>query len=299
MTTPILVIGNLNVDLIMGPQEPWPMPGTEVILPDGDLRVGGAAGNTALALQAIGAPYRLVANRGQDVFGAWLAAAFPDQDEPATTRAATTISVGITHPDGERTFFTTAGHLGGFDWACVEGQLPASGSPGALALLCGTFVTPALLPDYRKLVAELCRRRFTVVLDTGWPPEGWSEAVCAEVRGWLPDCGHLLLNEVEAQGLAGVSETDAAARSILSGLAQDAVLVIKCGPAGALVFHRAERFAVPAPAVEVVDTIGAGDAFNAGYLSGLTKGCSPQEAATIGVNLASLAVSTKPRRYRP
>ncbi len=297
MTSAILVIGNLNVDIIMGPQEPWPRPGTEVVLPHGDLRVGGAAGNTALALQAIGTPYRLVANRGHDVFGDWLAAAFPDQDDPMLTAAATTVSVGITHPDGERTFFTTVGHLGQFNLACVEAQFPASVTPGALALLSGTFVTPALTADYPKLIALLRERGFVVALDTGWPAGGWTEAVRTQVRDWLPSCEHVLLNEMEAQGMTGVTETGAAVRSIMSSLSPNAVLVIKRGPAGALVVHGSETLAVPAPAVTVVDTIGAGDVFNAGYLSALSRSASPQQATKGGVRLASLAVSTQPRRY--
>ena len=297
MTPPILVIGNLNVDIIMGPQAPWPRPGTEAILPHGDLRVGGAAGNTALALQAIGTPYRLVANRGHDVFGDWLAAAFPDQSPPALAVAATAISVGITHPDGERTFFTTLGHLDHFDFACVEAQLPASTAPGALALLSGTFVTPALTADYGRLIALLRARGFVVALDTGWPPGGWTDAVRAQVLAWLPFCGHLLLNEVEAQGLAGVAHTGEAAAAILSGLPRDAVLAIKSGADGAIVFRGSETLTVSAPAVTVVDTIGAGDAFNAGYLSALSRGASPREATRVGVRLASLAVSTQPRRY--
>ena len=297
MTSPIFVIGNLNVDIIMGPQEPWPQPGTEAILPHGDLRVGGAAGNTALALQAIGTPYRLVANRGHDVFGTWLAAAFPDQSPPALAVAATAISVGITHPDGERTFFTTLGHLDHFDFACVEAQIPASTAPGALALLSGTFVTPALTADYGRLIKLLRARGFVVALDTGWPPGGWTDAVRAQILAWLPLCGHLLLNEVEAQGLAGVTDTGEAAAAILSRLPGDAVLAIKCGADGALVFHGSEMLAAPAPAVTVIDTIGAGDAFNAGYLSAISRSASPQEATEGGVRLASLAVSTLPRRY--
>ena len=96
MTVPILVIGNVNVDLIMGPQEPWPTPGTEVILPAGDLRVGGAAGNTALALSALGTGHRRVANRGPAVFGDWLAAASPFPARSPTTRYVEPLSSGKT-----------------------------------------------------------------------------------------------------------------------------------------------------------------------------------------------------------
>ena len=298
MTAPILVIGNLNVDVIMGPQEPWPTPGTEVVLQHSDVRVGGAAGNTALALQAMGTPYQLLANRGCDVFGAWLASAFPDQRDPPVAEAASAISVGITHPDGERTFFTTLGHLAYFDLACVEAQLLGRVEPDGVTLLSGTFVTPALLADYSTLLAGLRQRGDRVALDTGWPASGWTPTLRAQVRDWLPNCSHLLINEAEVRGMAGENDTEVAIRSILPSLAPDAVLVIKCGADGALAVHGTEWFSIPAPDVAVADTVGAGDVFNAGYLAATAEGCTPAEATRRGVHLASRIISTHPRRYR-
>ncbi len=72
------VIGNVNVDLIMGPLGAWPQPGTENILAESALRVGGSAGNAALAFQALGVPFRLACNVGDDVFGRWLREPFRD-----------------------------------------------------------------------------------------------------------------------------------------------------------------------------------------------------------------------------
>jgi sugar/nucleoside kinase (ribokinase family) len=54
---------------------------------------------------------------------------------------------------------------------------------------------------------------------------------------------------------------------------------------------------VPAPAVEVIDTVGAGDAFNAGYLVGMIRGRPVAKALALGVAVASRAVSTSPRSY--
>ena len=50
----ILLIGNANVDVLMGDVVPWPRTGTEVVVDRYELRVGGAAGNTGLALKALG-----------------------------------------------------------------------------------------------------------------------------------------------------------------------------------------------------------------------------------------------------
>lgn len=294
----VIVIGNVNVDLVMGPQAPWPRPGTEVLLPDSDLRVGGAAGNVALALKALGTPHRLVASRGDDVLGRWLAEAFEGgADAWAVSASATTVSVGITHPDGERTFFTSAGHLASFTLADVLDQVPARATPGDVACLVGMFVCPVLAPDYLALVQVLKARNFAVALDTGWPDAGWTDSVRADVRALLPSCDHLMINEIEAQGLAGRHDLHAAAEVLAAELPPGAALLVKRGPAGAWGFAGGAVVKQPAPRVDVVDTIGAGDAFNGGYLSAILAGRSMARAVEFGVRLASLAVSTRPRRY--
>ena len=75
-------------------------------------------------------------------------------------------------------------------------------------------------------------------------------------------------NEAEALALAGTGDIEAA---LLQLAALTPCVVIKRGAAGASVLARGERFDVPAPAVTVCDTVGAGDAFNAGFLYGAVR----------------------------
>jgi 2-dehydro-3-deoxygluconokinase len=67
-------------------------------------------------------------------------------------------------------------------------------------------------------------------------------------------------------------------------------LVIKDGAIGATEFDGSQRFFVPAPRVEVVEPVGAGDAFAAGYLSGLLRGLTPQERLSRGHAIAARAL---------
>jgi sugar/nucleoside kinase (ribokinase family) len=294
----ILVIGNVSVDLIMGPQQPWPTTGTEVILEHCELRAGGAAGNVALALNALDVASTLVTNAGNDVMGAWLKSAFAHLPTRwMLTESPTSITVGITHPDGERTFFTHLGHLEDLRLLHIMAALKEV-RPGDLIVLMGSFLTPALRRDYPALLETARIIGASVVLDPGWPPEGWTEAVRAEVRGWLSTTQHVLINEVEALGLSDCPDLDGAAALIRSNLPANATLVIKCGPRGARVWRGDETHDVPAPTVKVVDTIGAGDTFNAGYLSGVVAGDAIAICVRKGIETASLAVSTHPRQYR-
>lgn len=299
MTLPLAVIGNVNVDLVMGPQAPWPVPGTESTLARSELRVGGAAGNTALAWQGLGAPFRIIANTSADVLGRWLREPFGAAAEawPASPKPCG-ISVGLTHPDGERTFFTTLGHLEDLAIGDVLPQIPDGTRRGSPALLTGCFVTPRLLLDYGHLITALRHGGHAVALDTGWPNEGWSETIRTRVLSWLPGCDHLLINEAEALGLTGTATVDAAASALAAQLGRDAVLVIKADARGARAWRGGETVEVPAPPVSVIDTIGAGDTFNAGYLSALAQGCDWRDATAVGIGVASQAIATSPRRYR-
>ncbi|MEA2782675.1 MAG: hypothetical protein QOK29_4219 [Rhodospirillaceae bacterium] len=294
----IYVIGNVNVDLIMGPLAPWPQPGTESILPQGELRVGGAAGNAALALQAMRARYRLICNMGDDVFGRWLAAPFGEAGRDwQWTPMPTTISVGLTHPNGERTFLTSLGHLAAMTLNDALPLLPTRASPGDVALLLGAFLSPRLLDSYDELVEALVERGFEIALDTGWPPSGWSEEMRRRATRWLPACDHVLLNEIESCGLSGEPDVATAAAWIGRRAKPGATIVIKRGPFGASGWCQGQETHATAPKVEVIDTIGAGDVFNAAYLHARLQGRDLAASIAEGVDVASAVISTSPRRY--
>lgn len=299
MTRPLATVGNANVDLIMGPIAPWPAPGSESLCSHEDLRAGGAAGNVALAWSGLGVPFQIAANTGNDRFGDWLAEALaPHSRRWPRAATATTISVGITHPQGERSFFTTRGHLPKLSWSEVETMLDWQALAGGTLLLCGTFLTDALTQEYDKLFARADALRITVALDTGWPLEGWSPELRRQTMGWVARSGIVLFNEIEATSLTGLADPEAAARRLVQAMPQGALVVVKLGPNGALALADGHVCRAAAPKVVVKDTIGAGDVFNAALLAALADNQPLSAALTRAAATASLAVSTEPRRYK-
>jgi sugar/nucleoside kinase (ribokinase family) len=296
---PLAVIGNVNVDLIMGPVAPWPQSGTEFIVEHDELRVGGAAGNAALAWQALGVDFDIASNIGSDQFGIWLRAAFGSYaDKWPVCRESTTVSVGITHPDGERTFFTTLGHLPRFSLADAFSVLDGQRLAGGFLLVCGSFLTPLLAKDYDTLFDWADRYDISVALDTGWPTDGWTEANKVLARHWLSRSRIALFNEIETTTLAGVGDTVEAARAIRAVMADGATVVVKRGPDGAQAMGPdGKLISAAAPKVDVVDTIGAGDVFNAAFLAALARGKSLAASLSDGTRVASQAISTSPRSY--
>lgn len=296
---PLAVIGNVNVDLIVGPVAPWPKAGTETVVDHDELRVGGQAGNTGLAWQALGVDFEIAANVGDDQFGHWLREAFgAHADKWPVHPESTTLSVGMTHPDGERTFFTTRGHLPRFSLADVISVLDGKRLAGGYALLCGSFLTDDLTRDYEAFFDWANGHGIAVALDTGWPLQGWTPANCKAARNWLARCDLALFNEVETVTLAGLPDPVEAARQIQSSMKRGATAVVKRGPEGAVAIGPGGALVrATAPDVKVIDTIGAGDVFNAAFLAALAQ----DQALTVSLNaatqVASRAISTLPRNY--
>lgn len=296
---PLAVVGNVNVDLVMGPVAPWPVPGTEVIVAQDDLRAAGSAGTATLVWTALGHDHQVAGHTGDDALGAWLRAAFaPASRNWPVAGSATTVSVGLTHPDGERTFFTTRGHLADLTWPQVREALDWTRLGGGYLLLCGGFLMEALARDYDRLFDHAAALGIRTALDPGWPPAGWTGAVRAMALHWVARSDLLMLNAAETCALAGRSDPLDAAHHLRARMRDGSIVVVKLGAEGALALdpagavHRAA-----APAVAVLDTIGAGDVFDAAFLAALARRHGPATALTQAVGAAATAISTRPRRY--
>ena len=278
---------------------PWPKPGTEIFVDEDALRPGGAAGNTALAWAALDVPYQIGANVGGDQFGRYLREAFG----AAALRwpvapESTTLSIGITHPDDERTFVTTRGHLASLTAGEVRAMLDSEALHGGILLLCGCFLMPALTAGYDELFDWADANSIDVALDTGWPPDDWTAETVALTRRWLSRCRYSLFNEAEMTALSGLVDAEEVARVVAGLMPAGSTVVVKRGAEGALARTVDGAFVRrPAKAVRVVDTVGAGDIFNAGFLMATAEGQPLEEALDFGIETAAAAISTQPRRY--
>ncbi|MEH6632682.1 MAG: carbohydrate kinase family protein [Halopseudomonas aestusnigri] len=297
----IVTVGTVNVDLIMGPQAPWPVPGTEVILPNSEMREGGGAGITAKALTALGAQHRMIVNVGNDLFGDWLIQQYPDLNEDwIVDTIDTALTVGITHPDGERTFFSTPGHVAQFQPLELQNKLAGMDLTRVVVLFVGTSLMPTIRPALKEVFKFVHAKGGLIALDTAWPTDGWTENARKEVTDWLPLVDIALLNEVETKGLLDAHLQDGSPdyQSTLKNMPHNALFITKMGPKGARVDKlRDPPLIISSNNIDVVDTIGAGDSFNAGFLTAFARGYDTQTCLKIAVNTAALAISSNPRRY--
>lgn len=294
----LLVIGNIQADLLMGNMASWPEMGTETILPHSDWRPGGSAGNTALALKEFNQDFSLLSSVGSDEMGKWLKEVFSFcASKIPASQTATTISVGVIHDDDERTFLTSQGHLEVFSISELLPTLSNYQPVKGFALLSGVFLSAPLIDQYETLIDKLNSLGYQIGIDPGWPSIGWDNDLRNTVWSWFDKCQHILINDKEAMALTEKDSAEVALNVMQKRLSVDTSIIIKNGAKGVLASRDNQSFCVPAPTVSPVDTVGAGDCFNAGYVWAIHNKQSLENALAMGVTTASLAISSFPRKY--
>jgi sugar/nucleoside kinase (ribokinase family) len=173
-------------------------------------------------------------------------------------------------------------HLGAINALCSD-QIPDSLLSQSRHLhLASYFLQTNLQPDVPALFRRARRMGLTTSMDTNWDPEErW-----VGVHDILPMTNVFLPNDNEALALARESEVETAARI----LADDSeVVAVKLGSEGAFAVTCETQVSAPAIPVQVVDTVGAGDAFDAGFIFGYLQGWSLDRTLRLGIACGSLS----------
>jgi 2-dehydro-3-deoxygluconokinase len=148
-------------------------------------------------------------------------------------------------------------------------------------------VTPALSSSCAALIDRLLAER-RCSFDVNYRPGLWPVDGAAPVLHELAARAEIVFVGLdEARTLWGVS-TAADVRALLP---QPTVLVVKDGAVGATSFHPGGTDFVPTPPVDVVEPVGAGDAFAAGYLAGLLRGLPETDRLALGHRVAAAALA--------
>jgi sugar/nucleoside kinase (ribokinase family) len=290
--TAVSIIGNINADIVARPVAALPAPGTEQAVDSIEFRVGGAGAITALCLARLGIRADLFGRVGEDPLGrvllAELAAAGVPVDGVSAGRA-TGICVATEAAGRDRSFLIAPGSVRDFSLS----QLPDRALGARQVLVCGYFLIPALRGGgAARLLQEVRARGGETLLDTGWDPDGWPAAAKDEVLGLLPWVSVFAPNESEALALTGEVSVRCAARALQER--SGGWCVVKRGAQGALAAGPGDaELAIAAPDVNVIDTTGAGDAFNAGIVRARLGKLSWDEAVRFGTLLASTVVSRR------
>ncbi len=282
-------VGALVVDLLNGPIKQYPVPRVQTQITAEWIRMapGGGAANTPSALARMGMAVTAFSKVGNDPNGSFI---LNELKQVGVNTSGVCVSgkdstpftfVGI-HADGDRTFIHTPGANVTLNLSDID---PSHALDCEYFLYQDLWVLPGLDGKPAASLLEEARRRGAVTfLDEAFgygPKRELLEAM-------LPHCDYAIPSFDDLQAIYPNSSAPQLTDRLI-GLGAGAV-VIKMGPQGCFVAHGTDRVQVPAYPANVVDTTGAGDCWDAGFIAALSCGNDPVAAARIGCACAAFGI---------
>lgn len=276
----VLNLGRIYCDMVFRGLDGMPQLGRELFAREFALTPGGGALITAAHLAALGRHSALLARFGTDavseaLFGEIEALGLDLQFLDRHETAGPQLTVVMVH-DGDRAFLSRrAGH------ARPDGFEAALASPDVAHLHIAEYATLHEMPD---AIAKAKSHGLTVSLDPSWDadlihdPLFFARAAGTDV--FLP-------NMEEAEALTGQADPEAALAVLRRHFS---IVALKRGSEGAILASDGETVALQSPRVSVVDTTGAGDAFNAGFIHAWLNGADPSVALASAIDAGTRSV---------
>jgi len=288
----VLSLGSHILDVLGRPVTEIP-PGQDIaILEEIRATAAGTAAGTSVDLAKLGASVRSMGAIGGDDLGDLLLALLGRHgvDTSLIVRkdgAATAATILPIRPNGERPALHVPGAAGMLEaadlteahWQAVEAtDVLHVGGPDALGRFAGKPLTD--------LVRRAKDHGAVITVDLLGPGQ---RRVLERLAPLLALADWFLPNEDQLRAITGESDLERAASHIL-GLGTGGV-VLTCGADGCRIFAHGMTERLPALPVEVVDTTGCGDGFDAGFIAGLLLGCSPIECSWLGTTCGALVAT--------
>jgi ribokinase len=286
MQKPIVVVGSINLDLVVG-AERIPQVGETIIGNTFNTFFGGKGANQAVAAAKLGYPVAMVGNVGSDAFGTQLRNGLKDAGVDAayvnTVEGPSGVALITTGRRGENNIVVVPGANGRLTPELLEQAAPLLQRSG---FLLAQLEIPMETVEYLAQFAE--RHNIPLMLDPA-PAHQLSEKLLRKLTWITP-------NETEAKELlkAEVRNGDegsyAAADRLLTSGVQNVLL--KLGSNGCVIAEGTlAKERIPAFSVDAVDTTAAGDAFNAGFAVGLMRGSTVGSSAVFASAVAAISVT--------
>lgn len=289
-----LVVGSAVADVLVRPVALGAAIGGGRILHVDPLEAttGGLVCNTGMALTRLGHTVVAAGVVGRDAWGDLIRTRLAIAGIDATALAssagrATSTTVALIDASGERTFMHHVGAMAELDEGFVTGILPAA-ARARWTIVGYVGLLPGLEPRLGSALAAIRATGCRVGLETAG-----AGGTLADVAAALPHVDLYVPSLDEAVRQTGLTDPAAAVRRY-RGLGARGIVGVKLGARGALLAgpegEPIEIPCLPAPG-PVVDTTGAGDAFLAGLVAGLSRGMGLREAGLLGAATAACCVT--------
>ncbi|MFI5006614.1 MAG: carbohydrate kinase family protein [Solirubrobacterales bacterium] len=280
----VLVAGELNVDIMLQGYHSFPEPGKEVLVDDCLMVLGSASAICAMGLLKLGDPVAFLGKVGDDAWGRFCVECLAERgaDVSRVVRdpgIKTGVTVAITSPR-DRALVSFLGSIA----ALGADDVHDAAFAGFHHLhVSSYYLQEKLRPGLRNLFTRARRLGLTTSLDPGFDP---SETWAPDLVETLQEVDVFFPNEVELRGLTGADDPAEALRRLENGHTRT---VAKLGKGGAATLDGGQLVRVPAFPIEPLDTTGAGDSFNAGFLHAWLLGASSLEALRLGAACGALS----------
>jgi sugar/nucleoside kinase (ribokinase family) len=273
----ITIAGEINLDLILyGLPEQMPTE-RELLASQFKITLGSSSAIVAHNLAALGSRVGFITKVGGDALGKMalerLSAAGVDLWRVARSAGAPSGVTVILQHERARHILTYLGTISELRFEDLDLEYLASARHFHMSSL---FLQRALAPGVPELFQQMKSAGLTTSLDTNDDPENrWEGALDAT----LPYVDILLPSEREAMKMARANDLETAVVRLSERVK---TVVVKMGSRGAMAIQAGQRFAVPATNVRVVDPVGAGDSFDAGFLHQFLRGADLQICLVYG-----------------
>jgi len=280
----IVVVGELNPDLILSGDVRPEYRQTEKLVDQAKLVLGSSSAIFACGAAQLGLKVAFIGRVGNDLFGDFVCKELNengietrgivrDQDE------ATGISV-ILSSGADRAILTYPGTIPLLEYRDIDMEMIQQ----ARHLHVGSYyIQDGLRPDLSRLFTLAHAHSLTTSLDTNYDPAGKWDAGIQQV---LTQVDIFLPNSIECLAISGMTDLDQAAAKLAK---QVKFLGVKLGKEGAWLCRGEETYRQTALPVNVVDTVGAGDSFDAGFIYGYLSGWEPKRILQLATICGSLS----------
>lgn len=281
----IVVIGEINVDLIMKGDIDPVFGQVEKMVDQADLTIGSSAAIFACGAARLGLKTAFIGIAGDDTFGKYMIEALNIRGiDTSGVKINPNIATGLSlilAKGSDRAILTYPGSIPDLKYTDIDFSIISQSNHLHLGSF---FLLEKLRPDIPRLFRRVREMGLSISLDTNYDPkEEWD----GNLRESIALTDILMPNTVEITALTGEKNL---AQAVAKLSEVTPYVVVKLGAEGAVAKkHDEEMVWQKAISVDVVDTVGAGDSFDAGFLYGFLRGMNISQSLKMAVACGSLS----------
>jgi len=280
----VLVVGELNVDLILTGDVTPGFGQAEKLVDDATLTLGSSSAIFACGAARLGLRVAFIGKVGDDDFGRVVRRSLAERGIDMSgvvvdPTIKTGLSVILSRPD-DRAILTHLGSIATLHYEEIDQSLLLR----ARHLHLGSFfLLDSLRPNITRLFAEARRQGLTTSLDTNYDPqESWNGGLWEA----LTRTDVFMPNQAELHAVSGEAELEPALERVAK---RGPLVALKLGPNGGIARQGDATVQASSIPVDVIDTTGAGDSFDAGFIYGYLAGWNLEKSLQLGCVCGALS----------